>query len=196
MMATHKKMFRYRGRSMWPCFQDGDLLEFEPCALAQLSVGDCVVYSVGDNKQVTHRVVAKGDSLTTRGDAMAAPDRDTVTAEQVIGKIVRRHRLGKASKINGRFAGWLAGRFYHYAGRIDPQRNALGGRVARALRAASMRGGKRFWRRGRKRTLLSSQDQEVTFWMIGRRAIGKRNIDSGQWQIAWPWNIVVAIEEE
>jgi hypothetical protein len=195
-MGIKTNIFLYHGRSMWPCFQEGDLLECEPCTFADIRVGDCVVYSTDDNKHVTHRVVAKRDYLTTRGDAMPAVDNEIITSNQIAGKIVLRHRLGNISKVDGGFTGWLAGRFFYYAGRIDPQRKAIGGRVARGLRTISVVSLKPFWNRGRKRTLVSDEEQEVTFWMIGKKAIGKKSKDSDQWQIAWPWNIAVTIKED
>lgn len=167
-----------------------------PCTFAAIYVGDCVVYSTDDTKYVTHRVVAKTDCLKTRGDAMPAVDNEAITADQIIGKIVQRHRLGNISKVNGGLKGWLAGRFYYYAGRIDPQRNAIGGRIARGVRIVSMAGFKQFWSRGRERTLVGGEEQEVTFWVIGRKAIGKKSKDSKKWKIAWPWNIMVMIKED
>ena len=50
---------RYRGRSMWPIFQDGDLLEVEPVEWQELRVGDCITYHSGDDKTlITHRIIA------------------------------------------------------------------------------------------------------------------------------------------
>ena len=188
-------LFRYHGRSMWPCFQEGDLLVFEPCTLAKVRVGDCVAYTAGDGTCVVHRVVAKGNDLTTRGDALPDLDEATVSAERLVGRIIRRHRLGRAGRVYGGLTGRLAGRFFCYAGRIDPQRNAIGGKLARALRKVSMAALKRFWNMGREEKLINGDGREVVFWMLGSKAIGSRNSGRG-WRIAWPWSILVAIEED
>lgn len=192
-MATG--MFRYHGRSMWPCFQDGDLLEFEPCVLAEVRVGDCVAYADGDGKRIAHRVAAKCDVLTTRGDALPEVDDTAVSADRLVGRIIRRHRLGQASRVSGGLAGRLAGRFFCYAGRLDPQRDAFGGKVARALRKISMVVLKGFWKMGREEKLTNGDGREVVFWMLGSRAIGKRG-NGREWRIAWPWSILVAVEED
>ena len=193
MTITDPGMFRYCGRSMWPCFQQGDLLEFERCTIAEIRIGDCIAYTSDDGTFVTHRVVAKGNALTTRGDAMPGIDQQAVSAERLTGRIVRRHRLGKVSLVKGGLTGRLAGRFYHFAGRIDPQRDAIGGKIARGLRTVSMTVMKRIWNRGREEKLTNGAGQEVVFWMIGGKAIGKRSSGRGGWQIAWPWNILVAL---
>ena len=195
MTEMETGVFRYHGRSMWPCFQDGDLLEFEPCTLADIHVGDCVAYTSGDGKRVAHRVVAKGHALTTRGDALPDVDEAAVSGDRLVGRIIRRHRLGRASRVKGGLTGRLAGRFFCYAGRIDPQRDALGGKVARALRSLSMAILKRFWNMGREEKLTNGDGREIVFWMIGGKAIGKKNNSRG-WQIAWPWCILVAVKEE
>lgn len=39
-----RELFRYRGSSMWPLFQDGDLLATAKVPVSDLRRGDCVVY--------------------------------------------------------------------------------------------------------------------------------------------------------
>lgn len=193
MSTQAPKMFRYQGRSMWPCFQPGDLLEYRPCSFVDLQVGDCVVYRTDDQKHVTHRVVAKSNGLITRGDSLPARDDEPVTTAQVVGKVIAKHRFGQRMPVKGGWSGALAGYCYRYAGRIDPQRDAVGGRVARLLRTISMIGFKNVWDKGGVRTLSSSETQTTRFWVIGSKVVGRENGQDKQWQIAWPWSILVRI---
>ena len=58
-------LFRYRGSSMWPCFQPGDLLVAEKVAFKQLRLGDCIIYrKTGEVDYIVHRIVAVETRLT------------------------------------------------------------------------------------------------------------------------------------
>ncbi len=74
MNDQQKRLFRYHGLSMWPCFQEGDLLEILPVDWAKIRIGDCLVFWGENGQQVVHRVTGKGKSLRTRGDAFKKAD--------------------------------------------------------------------------------------------------------------------------
>ena len=193
-MTQTTTMFRYQGRSMWPVFQDGDLLEHLPCSFDELHVGDCVAYRINE-RYVVHRVVAKKGVLTTRGDAMPQQDQETVTADQVMGRVTAKHRFGQRLKVKSGWAGYLEGRVYRYAGRIDPQRAAIGGRIARCLQNFSMTSFKLVWNQGQIRVLANLEAQSSQFWMIGSRVVGRKAENGKGWQVAWPWSILVRIDD-
>ena len=100
---TRKEFFRYRGMSMWPCFQEGDLLEIQPAALADLHAGDCIVYQLNDHEtSITHRIrEIHGGSISTSGDAHLKPDEFDVNASQLVGRVVGRYRLGCHKRVAG-----------------------------------------------------------------------------------------------
>ena len=195
MIEGRATMFRYQGCSMRPCFQEGDLLEYRPCCMADIQIGDCIVYKTEDETHVTHRVIAKGGTLITRGDAFLTEDKDPVHANQVIGKVTGRYRMGKLSRVAGGTSGQLAGLFYLYAGRIDPQRNARGGKLARRLQSTSMVVFKPLWNKGQKKRLKRGDEEDITVWALGEIIIGRQDDQTLEWVVPWPWNLLVQITD-
>ena len=118
-MTGRAKLFRYSGRSMWPGFQEGDLLEVSPAKTNEIRRGDCVAFHTSNKKVVTHRVVTTKDCIKTKGDALPAVDNEIIQPGQVIGKVVCIYRLGRPIRVWGGFPGRIVGHFYHYAGRIE-----------------------------------------------------------------------------
>lgn len=187
-------MFVYLGRSMWPYFQEGDLLEFQPCPVQDIKTGDCVVFT-SNGRNVTHRVISTGASLSTRGDAHCERDKEVVDANRFLGKVVRRYRHGAPLTVIGGIAGSIAGKFYYYAGRIDPSRNTRGGQIARIIRAFSMTLLKPVWARGRCSQFVISEDETVTFWTIGNQVFGRKYNKGQEWHIPWPLCNLIIIRE-
>ena len=178
---------------MWPCFQEGDLLEIVPVNWAEIRIGDCLVFWGEDGQQVVHRVIGKGENLKTRGDAFKQVDEHAVLPQRIIGRVIYRHRLGrKLSVANGLF-GHLAGRLFHFAGRIDPQRLSRGGRLARSIQSLSLTGLKPLWKRGKIHTLQRIGDPPVIVWRIGSFTVGSQDPTSKEWTVSWPWRIMVKL---
>lgn len=195
-MTAKPKMFCYHGRSMWPYFQEGDLLEYTACELHDIKIGDCVVFKGEDDKVVTHRLIKKSQRLSTRGDAHINSDTEEVAAEQLLGRVVKRHRHGSTAIVTGGLTGLATGALLHYAGRIDPRRETRGGKVARAIRAVSMTILKPVWQLGYEQALLNHNSAETSRWKIGKTTIAwKRNKDQ-EWQIPWPLISLVTIQNE
>lgn len=195
MKLVSPDYFRYQGRSMWPCFQEGDLLEIEPVAFAQIKRGDCIAYRQRNSGQTVHRVVATGAALTTRGDAMSGPDKAPIASEQVIGLVVRRFRFGQETTVGRGLPGRVTGRVLHYAGRLDPGREARGGRLARVLRRHAMQILRRFKRTGTMERLTRHNEPDLVVWKMGEQIVGRQDPASGNWQISWPWNVFLDIRE-
>jgi hypothetical protein len=135
MSDTPPRITRYRGLSMWPYFQEGDLLEVVPATIERVGLGDCVVLRAADGTLIAHRVVGLRHGLRTRGDARSRDDDRKEAGLQLTGRIVARHRLGRRSAVTGGRRGWLLGKFLYVAGRVDPQRRGRGGKAGRVVRA-------------------------------------------------------------
>jgi hypothetical protein len=183
--------FRYEGLSMWPCFQDGDLLELAPTDYEQIRIGDCVAYRSTEGRQTVHRIVGKRNGLITRGDALTAIDFEVVPATHIIGRVVARHRLGQEGYISGGIRGRLAGLFYRYAGRLDPKRSSRGGRLARIIRAASTRILSILRFRKVVRRMILSDGEKITVLEVQGRIIGRQDSLPSAWLVTWPWSIFI-----
>jgi hypothetical protein len=181
---------------MWPTFQEGDLLEYLPCTIKQLQPGDCVVYRSHEGHFVTHRVVSRRTALVTRGDAFKACDAAPVTSEQVLGKVVKKYRHGRGIKTCGGLRGRLVDKMMHYAGRIDPERDTRGGRLARFIQAVSMKMFKPLWSRGKERVFGRQQNRQCVYWMLGRRVLASQCSLTGEWAVPWPAKILIRIKAQ
>lgn len=179
----------YEGLSMWPGFQGGDLLTCQPIAPDQIRVGDCVLFRHPDRRLVVHRVVGRNSQgLVTRGDALPAPDRQTLAVEAVMGKVLIRERMGRRTTIPGGWPGRLRGRLYALAGRIDPDRNALGGHLARGFRWFASRLLHPLWCRG---SFLSAPTATETLWGFSGYPLARKAGTSGVWNIPWPQKLLI-----
>ena len=88
--------FRARGSSMTPFIRDGDLLTIAPVDVADLQIGDVVLYRTRHDRVVAHRVAGRALEdgelvLETRGDARLDSD-SPVPADCVLGRAVRLQR--------------------------------------------------------------------------------------------------------
>ena len=195
-MNTLTNTFIYKGRSMWPCFQEGDLLVVADIEFNQIRAGDCIAYQRTSGRKAVHRVVALQSSLITRGDSLPCVDTESVKSEQVIGRVVSFYRFGRRHQVVGGFIGRIVGLFYRYAGRIDPQRQARGGWLARKIRFFSMAILKTIQCDGKAERLKLDGADELKVWTIAGRVVGQQDQDSRQWKIAWPWVVLVEIRTD
>ena len=193
MTDQPEKLFRYHGLSMWPCFQERDLLEIEPVEMAMIRVGDCLVFRGEEDQQVVHRVLGKGIVLTTRGDAFKQADEHTVSEHSVIGRVVYRHRMGRRTSVANGLIGHAAGRIFHFAGRIDPQRCTRGGHIGISICRLSLTGLRPLWQRGKVHSLQRIGEVPVTVWKLGSLTVGSQAHSSKEWTVLWPWRIVVRL---
>jgi hypothetical protein len=190
MSPAERQFFRYHGSSMRPIFQEGDLLEVERVPFETLRRGDCIVFRNGTAGQVVHRVVAAGATLQTRGDAIGKIDCGAVTPESLLGRVVRRYRLGVGQRVRGGWMGLLVGRFCGLAGRIDPLGASRGGRLGRRVQKGwlTVFGGMK--RPGRIETLVLPDRSEVKVWYWGQLVIGRHDPPRGEWVLYWPWRLL------
>ena len=188
-----KDFFRYQGRSMWPCFQEGDLLQIQPVVLAELRVGDCITYQLNNHEtHITHRIKDIRDGIIcTCGDALFKPDELGVSANQLVGRVVGRYRLGSLKTVQGGIKGRLLKGFYHYAGRLDPQRAARGGHAAQLLRGNLQWLAGWFYRHGKVQS-FSDTDEEITrYWLIGRQPWARFEDVGNSWLVPWPQSLLI-----
>ena len=80
------------GASMFPVLFSGDRVLVKKCSLAELSVGDIVVWSNASRQHVAHRIVLIDTSstpalITTKGNVSHEPDAP-VEFNRVLGKVV------------------------------------------------------------------------------------------------------------
>jgi hypothetical protein len=185
--------FRYRGRSMWPAFQEGDLLEVQPVVFAELRVGDCITYRLNDcETRITHRISdIRSGLLRTRGDASRWPDECSVSANQLVGRVTGRYRLGCLKAIPGGVKGRLLRGFYYYAGRLDPQRAARGGDAARLLRSRLQWLAASFYRRGTVREVGDNGEGFYRYWLIGQRPWARFESREKKWLVPWPQSLLI-----
>ena len=195
-MSEQVILFHYHGRSMWPCFQEGDLLEISPVDMTDIRSGDCVAFRIDDGQTVAHRVITAQGSLTTRGDALPTVDSETVQREHVLGKVTCIYRLGRSIRVWGGIAGRIAGMFYRYAGRIEPNRNSRGGRIARVIRASSTIVLRMLSCECATRTMKLTGEQKVIVWEIQGRVIGRHDPRKPACFPAWPWSVFVELPKK
>jgi hypothetical protein len=184
-------MVRYSGRSMSPVFQEGDLLEVLPFPIKLIRRGDCIVYRNSADLQVIHRAISNGAALRTRGDALREVDLGVVTQEQLVGRVIHRYRMGTSKRVIGGWPGMLTGRFYHFAGRIDPLRPSRGGLLARRIQRVTipLLGG--LLNRGEIREVSLAGQMPIVVWYWRQWVVGRRDGLSGEWAIYWPWRIIL-----
>ncbi len=191
MNHRQDRFFRYHGLSMWPCFQEGDLLEIEPVKMMEIRVGDCLVFWQDNSQQIVHRVFSNRINLETRGDAFKQADEQPVPPDRIVGRAIYRYRMGRKTTVANGLIGIFASRFFYFAGRIDPQRPSRGGRVARWIQSISIFWLKPLWRRGKAQTLQRINEQPVIIWKLGSLVIGWQNPHNREWLVSWPWSILL-----
>jgi len=178
---------------MWPCLQEGDLLEIQPAGLERLRAGDCIIYRMNDcETRVTHRISdIHNGTIRTRGDALLKLDELGVSANQIVGRVVGRYRLGELKPVQGGVKGRFLKGFYHYAGRLDPQRAARGGRAARLLRGRLQWLAAWFYRHGTVQKFSDTDGERERYWFIGQRPWARFAYAEKSWLVPWPQSLLI-----
>lgn len=191
-MTSASNTFVYMGKSMWPCFQEHDLLVVTNVTFEEIRVGDCIGYQTPVKSFAVHRVVAKHyDYLLTRGDAMLELDNQKIQKHQITGRISKRYRFNKCSNVTGGSFGHIAGILFRYAGRIDPERQSRGGHIARAIRAICSRLLRTLQCNGRSHSMVIKDNETLKVWKFGGQIVARHNSQTADWRIAWPWTLIL-----
>jgi len=83
------------GYSMWPTYDNGDILLIVGVDPSDLKVGDVIIYKKYDGTLVVHRIVDKSYMdgkwvFRTKGDNNSYPDPYPVWEDQVVGRVAGR----------------------------------------------------------------------------------------------------------
>jgi hypothetical protein len=180
---------RYTGRSMWPSFQEGDLLIAVARPQRAIRRGDCIVFSGADGRCAVHRVVRTHPQLLTRGDALSASDEDPVDPEGLLGVVVERVRLGRTVGIAGGLRGSATGRILGRAGRLDPLWSGRGAAVARLLRVLAHPLARLLV--DRATVVPMNEHGSPAFVTHHGRVMAASGEDGSGWVIPWPLTLVI-----
>jgi len=187
-----KAFFRYTGSSMWPVFQTGDLLVVKRVLQDQLRPGDCIVFrKVGGENYIIHRIVGVKSEIRTRGDARPVGDDEPVFPVWIMGRVEGRIRCGHLNRISGGRRGVWEGRFYRYAGRLEPSREAKGGRIAKCIQQFLGRLSTRWVCRASVLNLPSEEGHKLSYLVWGKRVVGLRFGQGQAWSILWPYCLLI-----
>ena len=189
-LRKNKNLFRYRGNSMWPLFQEGDLLVVKKVSQDELLPGDCVVYrKTSQENFIAHRIVASQPQIITRGDFIAANDREPVLFSDIEGRVIGRIRYRTFHRVSNGVKGVWQGRFYRYAGLLEPTRHARGGQVAKFIRK-SLNCFSFLWQSRLSFTSFTSADGcSKRYLLLGSRCVGTYKKESRAWTISWPCSL-------
>ena len=182
-------VFAYSGASMWPLFQEGDLLTAKRVRADHLRIGDCIIFQgpKGKDSFIVHRVSAVKPQIRTRADRRGVDDDAVVHPACILGRVTARIRAGRTSKVHGGPAGrWIAKAVW-FAGLIDPSRNAKGGRIARAIQRLLAPFSAVLVRRAKAASFMSPDGQSRTYLIIQRRVIGVYDEETRGWRLSWPY---------
>jgi len=175
---------------MWPILQTGDVLLVEKTPWEQLRPGDCIVYrKTGEEDYIVHRIVALQPEMRTRGDARKVEDDDPVLPGWIEGRIKARLRHGHMAPVSGGLTGVWAGRFYGYAGRLEPSRDSRGGKVARLIRGLLGPISAIWMRQPRNITILPGKECKSGTLTVGGRVVAVYDEQARDWSIVWPYSL-------
>jgi hypothetical protein len=178
---------------MTPILQPFDLLEIEPYRERDVRVGDVVAFQLeGTARHVVHRVARVGtESIHTIGDNNVVEDIADLKPEDLTGRVVVAWRGQKYRKVHGGAVGNLIGRIVRLARRFDraisrilrPIYHALARQsILRVVLPRSLR----------PRVVRFGNPEHPSMMLIFLgRAIGRYDIDLGQWIIRRPFKLFV-----
>ena len=180
---------RYRGRSMWPLFQDGDILVALPIDLDEVRRGDCVLVAAPPGDPFVHRVVLTRPALVTKGDAHRQADDPAPSGPALLGRVVERVRDGRRRAVAGGVGGRVQGRLLGQLGRLDPTVSGRAGQAARGVRVLLRPLGRRALLRAR-----ATADPDGLLRVEGRSGrVLLREQEDGRWTAPWP--VCLAVDE-
>lgn len=184
--------FRYRGDSMWPCFQPGDVLVAENVQWKQLRPGDCIVYrKAGEADYIVHRIVTLCPVMLTQGDARKAMDDEPILPAWIEGRVKARMRYGQMTQVSGGLKGAWAGRYYRYAGLLEPSRGSKGGKLARFMLSVLGPVSALWMRLPTLADEISGESPKTTRLSFGKRTVAMYDEQREKWSIVWPYSLLI-----
>ena len=188
----------YHGHSMGSTFRPGDSLIVEAVPLAAIHPGDVVIYrgrdQAGKASDIVHRVMAvTPGGLVTRGDKNPQVDSGLVTRDDLVGRVPRLVRGGRAHWVWGGRWGLLYAetrRAWGRAGRLCWRlARTVGGRTYRWLRASGLM--RQLWRPAITRVLVTADDGLVVKYVHGRRAVAWWQPAVGRFRWRRPYDLII-----
>jgi signal peptidase I len=184
------------GPSMRPTLKAGDLLKIAPYKGLAPQVGDVIVFQApGEEKHITHRVVAVGpEGVRTRGDNNNLVDPYWLKPKNIVGRVTHAERGKRKKTVIGGYAGHLLARVLYVLRVVGPQVRIV---LAYPYRLVYRSGLfqpilSRFFR---VRVVSFQRPRGVELQLLwGRRIIGQLPAGEAQWVIWPPFKLVVREE--
>lgn len=181
--------FSYRGESMRGTFRRGDVLLVAPAGLAEIRVGDVVALRRarpdGTFALIAHRVRARSAAgLVTCGDRALAFT-ETVTAEELVGRVHHFQRGGKTRRVWGGCWGILR----VAALRLGWRLRRLFRRPYRWLRAGGLV--RRLWKPRLEQVLLTTAEGPLIKYIHRGRTVAWWWPEEGRFWVRKPYDLVI-----
>jgi len=191
-LNEQEAIFRYKGNSMWPLFQDGDLLVIEQLQVGQLQPGDCIVYQkTGEERYTVHRIIQIRPEIRTRGDNQSVADNEPVSHNWILGRVESRIRFGNKRRIMGGKKGAWIGRVYRFVGKLDPSDNSRGGKISKLFQRVFGRITAVLFLKARIAAFRSADGRQKYYILVGNCLMGEYDEEKMLWFIPWPYNLVI-----
>jgi signal peptidase I len=195
--ALSKDRMYCLGPSMRPTLKAGDLLRIAPYNGLEPQVGDVIVFQApGDEKHITHRVVAvTPQGVRTRGDNNNLVDPCFLKLENIVGRVTHAERGKRRKRVAGGYAGCLQARVLYVLRVVRPQvRIALAYPYRLLYRSGIFQ--PILSRLFKVRVVSFQRPQGVELQLLwGRHIIGQLPAGGEQWVIWPPFKLVVREEE-
>ncbi len=185
---------RYRGCSMEGTFCVGDGLTVESVSLAELHLGDVVIYRTlngqGETVELVHRIVGVvPGGLVAQGDSNPCPDPGLVTAENLVGRVTHVERGGRTRSVSGGWLGLLRVRFLHAWHPLCELARRIGRRPYRWLRRSGLVS--RLWRPAVTVVSLSAEDGPLVKYICGGRTVARWWPTRDHFECRKPYDLVI-----
>jgi signal peptidase I len=189
----------YRGRSMSGTFHPGDCLIVESTALANIRIGDVIVYRGtnhdGEEDVLVHRIVASTpNGLVTRGDNNPRVDTTLVTAENLLGRVTHVERNGITRPVRGGRLGLLHARLFRFRLSVWKFIKRLGREPYRRLRNSNLI--PRLWQPNVTTLRFDTEKGSLVKYICGGRVVARWWQQQNRFECDKPYDLVIPRPDE
>ena len=183
------------GRCMAGTLRPADLLTVAPASLADVRLGDVVIYRVlgqgGEVRELVHRIVAVAPGgWVAQGDNSDHPDSTLVTADNLVGRVAHAGRDGRRWPVRGGRRGLLRARLLRVRRHAERWIRRIGGRPYRCLRNSGMV--PRLWRPAVDKVRLTSRDGPLVKYLCAGRTVACWWPEEGRFECRKPYDLVIS----